>query len=91
MNIEGAKVLLRTALPCPWCGIQPVLQTKRVGHRDDPDRVVYLECSGCAVSKKVYVLDSDQDKAHKLDYRYETAVAIVCLERVLTAWNMRKN
>ena len=89
MKIEDARELLKTALDCPWCALKPNLKTKRVGHRDDPDRLVYLECPTCGVSKSTYVKDSEQDKAVSMKYSYETAVSIVCLPRILEIWNKR--
>lgn len=89
MKIEDARELLKTALDCPWCKIKPKLRTERVGPRTEPHRLVYLECPTCRVCKSVYMKDSDEDKANKLEYSYEVAVSIVCLDRVLKIWNNR--
>lgn len=89
MNIEDAKILLKSALHCPWCDVKPNLKTKCVGHRDDPDRLMYLECPTCGISKSTYVKDSEQDKAVSMEYTYETAVSIVCLPRLIEIWNKR--
>lgn len=94
--LDDAKQLLATTLPCPWCAVKPVLKSKRVGHRDEPDRLVYLECQSCGVQKGVIVLDSEATKAEaerrEVGYKmkYESAIAAVCLPRLIEVWNMRK-
>jgi hypothetical protein len=89
-EISNAQNLLKATKPCPWCGIQPNIKTKRVGHRDDPDRIVYLQCRECGVSQKIYVKESESEMAQKLKCPYETAVMAICAERILSVWNERK-
>lgn len=95
-HVQKAKELLATALNCPWCAIQPVLSSRRIGHRDEPSRLAFLKCPSCGVEKSVAVTDSQETQASanshgptKFWNSYEQGCAILCLPKLLEIWNKR--
>lgn len=87
------KALIADIDDCPWCpGTKPGFDTKLVGHRDDPDRVVIVCCGNCGASRRTVVTDAAQKKAEPLmaaGYDRPRALMRAMLPELIRLWNWK--
>lgn len=83
-----ARVIVDTFQGCPWHpNDKPLPNVTLVGHRDEPQVLVSVECPKCGI-KKSYVPTEREVQTHYINrYTHNYPMALAVIDKLRTSWN----